>query len=65
MQQEFNHCVLSYQAPEVIEMFVNKQNKNKNEKYIEISDESPLHGIDVWSLGITLLEIVTGFPIWI
>ena len=65
MEQEFNHCVLSYQAPEVIEMFMRKRqgkSKSADSKYI---DESCLHGIDVWSLGITLLEIVIGFPVWI
>ena len=57
--EDFKTCELSYQAPEVIERIIDKETADKMKSKI------PINGIDVWSVGIVLLEIVVGFPVWI
>ena len=56
-----------YLSPEML-TFLHQINKKKDDK-VEMAKK--LHGIceswsfDVWSLGIIIIEIITGYPVWL
>ena len=53
-----------YLPPEILEFF----QKRKSDPYVtceEIISKSYPWSIDIWSLGVILLEIASGYPIWI
>jgi serine/threonine protein kinase len=59
-----------YQSPEVlkylhhIQSSQNLSDKEKTEGSQNLFSSLDGHSIDVWSLGITLLEILSGLPVW-
>ena len=56
-----------YLAPEVLEYLENRaQNTQKNGTNSEnLCKQQQSWSYDVWSLGALLLEVMTGFPLWL
>jgi serine/threonine protein kinase len=55
-----------YLAPEIL-AFLDQRNRSSQQdikKAIHLSNICQPWSFDVWSLGVILLEIVTGFPVW-
>ena len=64
----YNPDQLFYLPPEIMSFAFKKfySDKNENNDYSKISDlykDMKIWSIDVWSLGIMLIEIISGFPI--
>ena len=56
-----------YMPPEVLEIILS-ENKNLRAGMSSIqrlAQIAPISSTDVWSLGVILVEIITGIPIWL
>ncbi|CAI2382047.1 unnamed protein product [Moneuplotes crassus] len=53
-----------YLAPEVLSYLENKGKQKQKSKVSEILQSMKVWSYDMWSIGALLLEIITGFPIW-
>ena len=54
-----------YLAPEILNYLVERNNNsNSVQTAVSLSKRSWPWSFDVWSLGIILLEIVSGCPVW-
>lgn len=56
-----------YLAPEILEFLETRQNmqcKTNMQQAISLNKRACPWSFDVWSLGIILLEIVSGCPVW-
>ena len=54
-----------YLPPEILEYLNSRGNMRQNESATSILERSHPWSFDVWSLGVLLLEILTGFPLWL
>ena len=52
-----------YMPPEVLE-FIDERTKNPEYSCQNLKEMSTPWSIDVFSLGVILLEIATGYPVW-
>jgi serine/threonine protein kinase len=53
-----------YLPPEILE-FIQRRQSDPYASCEEIISKSYPWSIDIWSLGVILLEIASGYPIWI
>ena len=51
-----NLPIKEYMPPEILTQLINKK---------EPKPMSPVWSMDVWGLGVVLLEVISGVPIWI
>ena len=55
---------VEYMPPEVINLLLPKKSLKKTPLEI-LTSKKQMQAIDVWSLGASLLEILTGMPHWL
>lgn len=51
--------------PEVISVLLSPISCNDSSPLEILASKSNFEAIDVWSLGVTLLEVLTGLPHWL
>jgi serine/threonine protein kinase len=54
-----------YLAPEVLDYLENKGKPRYNNGISDLFDKMHVWSYDMWSIGALLLEIITGFPLWL
>lgn len=53
-----------YLPPEFLQMFSGRRNMNNRQKHELLQKSSHVWSIDVWSIGIIVIEILVGVPVW-
>lgn len=53
-----------YLPPEFLQMFSGRRNTNNRQKHELLQKSSHVWSIDVWSIGIIVIEILIGVPVW-
>ena len=53
-----------YLPPEFLQLFSHRKNLNNRQKHEQILKTCHPWSIDIWSLGVIIIEMLVGIPVW-